>query len=182
MAKQNFDDALATYDPKNTQKYSKPIQRLANEFGYDLEKKRELSTDESYAERQLQHREMRQKRAIADSANALDSRLQDEDFRREREAQTLFRSSEIGRRILGGYVEVWREEATVIDPSTGEAHIDTSKVFQALYKHFGVDNLADLVEKVEAEIGETLYDMDNPEEIYETVKLKIQSKTLDNVA
>jgi hypothetical protein len=92
----------------------------------------------------------------------------------------LFKNAEIGRRIIGGYVDVWRDEATVIDPETGERKIDTRRIFAALYKHFNVDNLSDLVEKVEAENGETLYEMGNDDEIYEVVKLSIQNKVLDN--
>ena len=47
LARQNFEDALATYDPTNTQKFSKPMQRLAAEFGYDLEGERQLPESET---------------------------------------------------------------------------------------------------------------------------------------
>lgn len=180
LARQNFDDALATYDPANTQKYSKPIQRLANEFGYDLESKRALPENKADLAREVARREKRQQFVLDESKNVLESSLNDDDVRREREAQTLFRSSEIGRRIIGGYVDVWKEEATYIDPKTGERKVDSKRIFKALYKYFGVDNLADLVEKVEGEIGETLYEMGNSDEIYEVVTLKIQNKVLDN--
>lgn len=180
LAKQNFDDALATYDPANTQKYSKPIQRLAAEFGYDLDKRRELPTDSASAEREITRRKLRQSQAIGESERVKESFLADDDKRRQREAQTLFRSSEIGRRIIGGYVDVWRDEATVIDEITGERKVDTRLIFKALYKYFGVDNLADLVEKVENEVGETLYRMGDDDEIYEVVKLQIQNKVIDN--
>ncbi len=180
LARQNFEDALATYDPANTQKYSKPIQRLAGEFGYDLEKRRELPKDGTFLDRELERRKLRQTQAIGESSRVKESSLADESTRREREAQTLFRSSEIGRRIIGGYVDVWRDEATVIDEVTGERKVDTRRIFSALYKYFGVDNLADLVEKVENEIGETLYRMGDDDEIYEVVKLQIQNKVIDN--
>lgn len=176
LAKRNFEDALNTYEPGNTQKYSKPIQRLANEFGVDLESRRQTPLDKA----ELSKRKTRQKFAIAESKNVTETSLRDDDFRREREAQTLFRSSEIGRRILGGYVDVWKDEASYIDPKTGKRKVDSSKIFKSLYKYFNVDNLADLVEKVEAEIGDTLYDMGDSDEIYEVVKLQIQNKVLDN--
>lgn len=180
LARQNFEDALATYDPANTQRYSKPIQRLAAEFGYDLEKQRELPKDSAEAEKAITRRKNRQQYVIGESRNVLESSLNDDDIRREREAQTLFRSSEVGRRIIGGYVDVWKDYATYIDKDTGERKIDTRKIFAALYRYFDVDNLSDLVEKVENEIGEVLYEMGNDDEIYEVVKLSIQNKVLDN--
>lgn len=180
LARQNFEDAIATYDPANTQKFSKPIQRLAAEFGYDLEEYRRYSSDYTEAIKQYRVREKRQKRVISESENVLEGKLNDPDTRRELEAETLFRSSEIGRRIIGGYSEVWRDEATVIDKVTGERRIDTRRIFKALYKYFGVDNLADLIEKVEAEVGDSLYEMGNDDEIYEVVKLTITNKVLEN--
>lgn len=180
LAKQSFDDALATYDPANTQKYSKPIQRLAAEFGYDLEKRRELPTNSAEAEHAIERRRNRQQYVIGESKFYKESALKDVGTRREREAQALFKSSEIGRRIIGGYVDVWRDEAVTIDETTGERKIDTRQIFKALFKYFDVDNLADLVEKVENEIGEVLYEMGNADEIYEVVKLSIQNKVLDN--
>ena len=182
LARQNFDDALATYEPSNRQKYSKPIQRLASEFGVDLERRRELPKDKSARQREITVRENRQRRVIAESEGVREFDMQDEDVRREREAQTLFRSSEIGRRIIGGYVDVWRDYATVTDPETGERRIDTKRIFKALFAYFNVDNLPDLIEAVENDIGETLYEMGNDDEIYEVVKLTIQNMVLSVVA
>ena len=180
LARQSFDDALATYEPDNRQKFSKPIEKLASRFGVDLEKRRELPKDSKAAEREIQRRDIRQKQAIGESSKVLESSLSDDTVRRETEAQTLFRSSEIGRRIIGGYVDVWRDKATVTDPSTGESRVDTSKIYPALFEYFGVDNLADLLEAVEGEIGDKLYEMGDSDEIYEGVKLLIQNKVLDN--
>ena len=183
LARQNFEDALSTYDPTNTQKFSKPMQRLAAEFGYDLEGERQLPESETERKRVISQRQTRQERAVYDaSENVLSGTLRDPDKRRQLEAETLFKSSEIGQRIIGGYSDVWREEAEYIDPETGEKKINTKKIFSALFKHFGVDNLADLVEKVEGEIGEILYKMGNSEEMYETVKLAINKNVLRNEA
>lgn len=182
LARQNFDDALATYDPSNTQRYSKSIQKLAGVFGVDIERRRELPRDESAREREVGIRAKRQRRVIAESGSVRESDMQDEDARREQEAQTLFRSSEIGRRIIGGYVDVWRDYATVTDPETGERRIDTKRIFKALFAYFNVDNLPDLIEAVEDDVGETLYEMGNDDEIYEVVKLTIQNKVLSVVA
>ena len=180
LAKQSFEDALATYDPANTQKYSKPIQRLAGEFGYDLDAMRQLPESEAERESAMSRRARIQERVVRESKYVKESSFRNDDVRREREAQALFKNTEIGRRIIGGYVDVWRDEATITDSETGERKIDTRRIFKALYKHFNVENLADLVEKVEAEIGETLYEMGNDDEIYEVVKLSIQNKVLDN--
>lgn len=183
LAKQNFEDALATYDPANTQKYSKPIQRLAAEFGYDLEGERGLPKDASARESEIERRRKKQERLIySESGNVLEGTMKNADARRELEAQSLFKSSEIGRRIIGGYADVWRDEASYIDEETGERKIDTKKIFKALFKYFGVDNLADLVEKVENDIGEILYKMGSPDEMYETVKLAINKRVLSNEA
>ena len=183
LARQNFEDALATYDPTNTQKFSKPMQRLAAEFGYDLEGERRLPDSEAERKRVIGPRQTRQERVVYDaSENVLSGTMRDPDKRRQLEAETLFKSSEIGQRIIGGYADVWREEAEYIDPETGEKKINTKKIFSALFKHFGVDNLADLVEKVEGEIGELLYKMGNSEEMYETVKLAINKNMLRNEA
>ena len=180
LAKQSFEDALATYDPANTQKYSKPIQRLAGEFGYDLDAMRQLPESNAERESAMSRRARIQERIVRESEYVTETALKSDDVRREREAQTLFKNAEIGRRIIGGYVDVWRDEATVIDPETGERKIDTRRIFAALYKHFNVDKLSDLVEKVENEIGSVLYEMGNDDEIYEVVKLSIQNKVLDN--
>ena len=180
LAKQSFEDALATYDPANTQKYSKPIQRLAGEFGYDLDAMRQLPESNAERESAMSRRARIQERVVRESEYVTETALKSDDVRREREAQTLFKNAEIGRRIIGGYVDVWRDEATVIDPETGERKIDTRRIFAALYKHFNVDKLSDLVEKVENEIGSVLYEMGNDDEIYEVVKLSIQNKVLDN--
>ena len=180
LAKQSFEDALATYDPANTQKYSKPIQRLAGEFGYDLEVMRQLPESNAERESAMSRRARIQERVVRESEYVTETALKSDDVRREREAQTLFKNAEIGRRIIGGYVDVWRDEATLTDPETGERKIDTRRIFAALYKHFNVDKLSDLVEKVENEIGSVLYEMGNDDEIYEVVKLSIQNKVLDN--
>ena len=183
LAKQNFEDALSTYDPANTQKYSKPIQRLATEFGYDLEGERSLPQDIDARESEIEKRRKKQERLVySESGNVLEGTMKNADARREIEAQSLFRSSEIGRRIIGGYSDVWRDEASYIDEETGERKIDTKKIFKALFKYFGVDNLADLVEKVENDIGEILYKMGSPDEMYETVKLAINKRVLANEA
>ena len=181
LARQAFDDALSTYDPANTQRYSKPIQKLAQEFGYDLERERRLPEEEGARNRELSRRARQQERLVSDrSGDILSETLSDPEKRRELEAKNLLRSSEIGRRIIGAYVDVWKEDATFTDPETGLEKVDTKKIFQIMFKYFNVDNVADLIEKVEDEVGESLYQMGNPDEIYETVKLTLTKSGLKN--
>lgn len=179
LAKQSFENALATYDPSNTQRYSKPIQRLAGEFGYDLEAERRLSGDNLEALELLERKRERQQRIIRTSIDVKESSLKDPVARREQEARALFKNSEIARRVIGGYEDVWKPVATYIDEN-GERKINTSKIFPALFEHFNVSNLPELLDKVEQIAGEDLYKMGDTETIYETVKLRITLNTLSN--
>ena len=52
--------------------------------------------------------------------------------------------------------------------------IDTSKILPTLFKHFIVDNLSGLLEKIESQIGEMLYGNEQ-EEIYDIVSLKLKN-------
>lgn len=172
LARQDFENALDTYDPTNTQKYNKPMQRLANEFGVDLESRR--SGLSSVDTRKIEKQRTRQKRAISESENVLESNLSDEIYRSEREARAIF-NSPIGSRILGGLVDVWRDKA--VDES---GKVDKSKIIPAILDYFNVDNLSSVIEKLEGMLGELLYKNPDRESIYESVKIIIQTKVADN--
>lgn len=168
LARQDLEDALKTYDadaPK--QKISKPIRELAGKFGIDLEGQRGEFIASTF--RQRQH-------AVRESFGVLEGSLQDEEIRRQREARALFANSKIGRRVIGGLVDVWREAAT--DDDTGM--VDKSLILPALFDYFEVDNLADMIEKVEKMIGSALYADEDSDAVYEAVKILIQIKTADN--
>ena len=182
LARQNFEDALATYDPTNKQRFSKPIQRLANEFGYDLESMRELPTDEGSRNRLIAQRQEKQQRIIKDvSEYALDSSLRDPDIRRQREAEALMRSPEIGKRIIGGLSDVWKAEVeTYYDPVSMKNKLDTSKIYDVLFKHFGVNDLPSLLEKIEEQIGSDLYKAGDKDMIYDTVRLELNKAAIRN--
>lgn len=170
LAKQDFENALDTYNPSTTQNFSQPIKRLANEFGVDLEgRRKEFVT----AGDELRERRIRQ------SKNVLESALQDPNIRREREARALLNNDKIGSRILGGLVDVWRDKATVTD-ETGATKIDTSKIMPSLFDYFNVDNVADMLEKIEKIVGDKLYKDEDSEMMYEAVKLLIQTKVAEN--
>lgn len=168
LARQDFEDALSTYDKTTTQRFSKPIQRLAEEFGYNLEEQRKKFKGSS-----------ERANAISRSRSVLESVLQDPNIRREREARAILNDDEIGSRVLGGLVDVWREPATVID-SLGKPKIDKTKILPSLFDYFGVDNVADLLDKVEEALGEGLYADPDSREMYEVVKLELQTKVASN--
>lgn len=167
VARQDLEDALNTYDPSAPkQKISKPIRDLADKFGIDIDAQR----GEFIASTEKQR-----KRAISKSVETLEGVLQDEEIRREREARALLNNPKIGRRIIGGFVDIWREQA--IDEM---GKIDNSQILPALFDYFEVDNLADMLEKVEQIIGDMLYKDEDSDAMYEAVKILIQIKTADN--
>ena len=182
LARQNFEDALATYDPTNKQRFSKPIQRLANEFGYDLESMRELPTEEGARKKTITQRHEKQQRLIQNVSDfALDSSMRDPEIRRQREAETLMRSPEIGKRIIGGLSDVWKPVVeTYYDPVSGKNKLDTSQIYDVLFEHFGVNDLPSLLEKIEEQIGSDLYKAGDNDMIYDTVRLELNKTALRN--
>ena len=182
VARQDLKKALDTYDKETTQNFSKPIQNLAEKLGVNLSFQRSvLKKLSDKAARKLQES------AKERSKERLVSALDDTEQRRQQEAEIVF-STNVGSRIIGGLVNVWREQATVptikFDRKTGQKYkstkVDKEKMFQAMFDYFKVDNLADLLQKVEKAIGSRLYENGDTDTMYETVKLLIQSKVADN--
>ena len=176
LARQNFEDALSTYDPANTQKVSKPIQKLADQFNIDISEYQQLRQQafKSTDIRIREQAESKQRLSIWRSQNVLESNLKDEQFRTELEAREIF-NSPIGSRIIGGLVDVWRDAAT-----DANGKVDRSKIFSAIQDYFGVDNLADLLDKVEEKIGDELYKDPGNLEIYDVITILLQTKIADN--
>ena len=58
--------------------------------------------------------------------------------------------------------------------------IHKKKILPALYEHFKVDNLADLLVQVENLVGDMLYSDVDSETMYETVKLTIANAVSDD--
>ena len=170
LARQYFEDALSTYDPTTTQKFSKPIQKLANTFGVDLNEYRRVS-----AEKNREEVTARRKRVITRSANILEGSQKDEEMRREREARMLLSDDRIGSRIMGGFVDIWKEDATVVDSATGILKVDNKKIMRKMMDYFEVDNYADLLDKIENITGERLYSNPENDFDYESVKILIQT-------
>lgn len=167
LARQNLDDALNTYSQKTTQDFSKPIQKLADQLGVDLQAKRAQLKGKSEGRAEKQRAEL-----IGRSERALSGVEFTDDEMREMQARAIL-NSPIGKRIIGGTVDIWRDAATVVGED-GQYSVDKTKILPALYEHYEVDNLADLIEAIENEVGETLYSAPDSDEMYETVKLLLQ--------
>ena len=170
IARQHFEDALSTYDPTTTQKFSKPIRKLANTFGIDLEEYRK-----SVSARTSDDMSGSRRRAISRSTDVLESSLRDDDTRREREARMLLSDDRIGSRIMGGFVDIWKEEATIADSKSGILKVDNKKIMRKMMDYFEVDNYADLLDKIENITGERLYANPENDFDYESVKILIQT-------
>lgn len=173
LAEQDLKAALSTYDVQSSKKqnYLKEIRQLSQ--GLNLNLSQELQ--------QTARVEGKQKtRAIRRSFDTLESRMRDPEVRRERQARAILSNDEIGSRILGGLVDVWKDQATVTD-EFGRSKVDTSKIMPALLNYFKVDSVADMLDKLQESIGAQLYDVtEERANIYEVVKLLIQTKVADN--
>lgn len=171
LAKTEFEKALSTYSSNTKQRFSKPMQRLADEFSIGLESRRDMFTQTDSARRLDAISETRSRKSKA-------SFLQDDEDRKEFEAEQIFKTN-VGSRIIGGLEDVWRDEAVSFD-ETGVSHFDRSKIFQAIKDFFNVDKLYQVLEKIEEKLGKLLYAIGGDYEIYETVKLTIANKLADN--
>lgn len=177
LAQSRLNEAINTYSGSTTQDFAKPIQRLANELGVDLNKERQIIKSRT----EKQEQEIRG-RAIdeARSRTALESASQDIATRREAEARTIL-NSPIGKRIIGGTVEIWQDEATVTD-DYGSSKIDKRKILPALFDFFKVvtGKLADLLDRIETIVGDLLYHSPDEEAFYESAKITIQQYVRGN--
>lgn len=173
LAKQDLEKALQTYDKRTTQDFSRPIKDLAASLDVNLNQSRQqLKQTKTEVANKMRNA------AVDRSISRLESELQDSEVRRQAEARSVF-NSPVGQRIIGGLVDVWKSEAVEIG-ADGMQKVNKAKMMKAIFDYFGTDNLADVLEKVEDELGESLYRQGDKDEIYETVKLQIQNKVADN--
>ena len=173
LARQDLDNALNTYSKSTTQKFSKPIQKLANDLGVSLDQERRKikARSDEYAEKT--RKAAIDLKAGSASAKRLAGAADDAEVLRQSEARAII-NSPIGHRILGGLIDVWEEAATIED-ETGQLTVDQSKILPALFDYFNVDNLADMLEKVEQIIGDKLYADEDDDMMYEAVKIMLQT-------
>ena len=183
LARLNLEDALKTYGVETKQKFSRPIQRIASEFGIDIEgQRRELQI-----EREDKKEEALRKAAVTRAETAREELLDLEGGKsaralagarteslREDEARAIL-NSPIGQRIIGGTVEVWEEGARVPAENKKGYKIDKEKILPQLFDYFKGDNLSELLGKIEDITGELLYSHGDLDEKYEAAKLVIQN-------
>ena len=98
---------------------------------------------------------------IAESYAALESTRNDESIRRELEAEEIL-STDIGNRIYGALVDVWKDD-------------DYEKRNQNIMEHFGVDSMADVLDILEAS-GIDIYADPESLEKYDEVRTAISEK------
>lgn len=167
LARSHFESALQTYDPNENQRFSSQIINLAAEFGVDIQGQRAdfITADEK-----------KRKRAIERSREALESELKDEKKRAEREAQALISNPAIGKRIMGGLVDVWRDKV-----KHGQSAEENRKAAQeAIFSYFGVDSWAGVIDKLSQTTGDLLFSIGNELEVYDVVRIQIQKGIIGN--
>ena len=179
LARLELDNALKTYSKQTTQKFSKPITRIANQLGVSLEDERKKIKARSDEAAQKTREAAIDLGKSSRSARSLATREIDAETLRQEEARRVL-NSPIGSRILGGLVDIWRDEATVVslDDEEVQTSIDQSKILPALFDYFNVDNLADLLVNVENIIGDKLYADEDSDAMYEAVKLLLQTRVM----
>ena len=164
LAQESYKNALKTYSTSN-QKPSRAIERLGKQLGKVTSRLRETIV------KRQEPRDV--KEAIKRSYKVKETNLTDEQTRREVEATTIL-NSPIGRRIIGGTESIWRDEATMTGDD-GSYFVDKKRILPILFKYFKVDNVADLLERIETEVGEYFYaDDEGALSMYDVVKLTIQ--------
>ena len=172
LARNDLDQALSTYEQGTTQKFNKEITRLAKELNVDIEEKRKqvqaLSSDTAERMRQSAISDVRSKTRLVSS-------MEDAETRRQSEARQII-NSPIGHRIVGGLEDIWKPRALKI---TEEGiTIDKSKILPSIFDFFKVDNLGDLLDRIEDIIGERLYTDEDSDAIYQSVKMTLQKHAL----
>ena len=167
LAKMHLENALETYDPRQKQNISAPMINLAAQFGIDIQGKRKeyiASTDAT------------RKKAIERSYTALESTLSDDQKRNELEAQALISNPTIGKRIMGGLVDVWSGAV-----EKGKSAAENRRAAQAaIFDYFGVNSWVEVLEKLIQSIGKDLFALGSELEMYDTVRISIQKGVAGN--
>lgn len=174
LAKLHLENAIATYDPTQKQRISSQIVNLAAEFGIDVQSSRGIPQymDTSQAKREIESKMRKREKAIRKSKTALESVLSEQ--RRELEAQALISNKQIGKRIMGGLVDVWRDSVKK-DASAAENRAAAEK---AVFDYFKVDNWADVLDKLRQSMGNDLFSTASDNEIYDVVRIALQSAVI----
>lgn len=167
IAKTHLQNALDTYDPTQNQKLASPIVNIAAQLGIDIQGSRREYINAS---------EKRRKAAVESSTNALEGYLKDPENRKREETNTLMRNKAIGKRIMGGLVDVWRDSVK----KGVSAEENRRAAEKAVFDYFKTDNWYDVINKIQESLGSDLFDMSSEQEIYDTVRIKLQTMVINN--
>lgn len=159
LAYVHLQNAIATYDPTQSQKISAPIANIAAQFGITIPDIRQQYRETT---------EKQRKKAIAGSIESL-AKISDE-TRREQEAKILMANPSISKRILGGLVDIWGDKVK----SGVTAQENRKAIEKAVFSYFKSDSWADVLDAIEGNIGNLIYSAGTDQEIYDTVKLALQ--------
>ena len=168
LARVHFENAMKTYDVTTTQKFSKPMQRIANQLGVDIEEERLKMKAQSGTVRE----KIRDAYIKLDETSASYKALKRKSRAaiREAEAEILMKSP-VGKRLIAANEDIWKDAARV--KANGKWVIDKKKIMPAILRAYNADSLADLLEKIEEIAGEDLYKDFENEVMYEAVKIQI---------
>ena len=156
LARDAFDNAMRTYTDKG-QKISARLQRVYEALNFSARSIEEI--------RPLYMSGVGENERKALVEQSKDYLVGDDQTRREREARILLSSTNVGHKIMGGLVDVW---------------INADDRVKAILDYFGVDNLASVIDILEAKIGDALYSSDDIGATYAIVALQIQNAVVDN--
>lgn len=178
LARTHLVNALNTYDlTKPQQKISSEIINTGAALGIDVQARRNemfAALGETPTKEQISKARKRQSEAVSQSFEALETTRKQ--HRTELEAKELISNKVIGKRIMGGLVDVWRDKV-----SPGNSAVENRRTIQkAIFDFFKVSSWVEILEKLEKFIGSALYSLQSELEIYETVKLAIQKGVTGN--
>lgn len=180
LAKQHLMNALDTYDPNApAQRISSQIINIGAQLGIDVQGMRSefiptVSKDASAV--QKKRAVQKQKEAIEASFQSLESAREDAQVRSELEAQELMSNPTIGKRIMGGLVDIWRDKVS----KKKKASENRQAAQEAIFDYFNANSWVDVLQKLEQAIGSDLYAIASELEAYEIVKLAIQKGVTGN--
>lgn len=177
LARMHLQNALETYDNSApAQKISSTIINLGAALGVDVQGYRaeQRRAYENMGEEDRQKQETQRRKVVREANKALAK--QDEKKLSENEARALIANPVIGKRIMGGLVDVWSDAV-----EKGESAYNNRREAQrAIFKYFHVSSWAEVLEKLEQSIGSELYSIATDLEMYDVVRIAIQQNVIGN--
>lgn len=165
LAREHLIRSLETYDPKNKQALSSSIVNLGAQLGIDVRSSEFRVMDEK---KRIQ--------AVKRSESALEGRMTDEQTRKEEESRVLMSNKEIGHRIMGGLVEIWKP---YIKKGASAAE-NRAAAEKAIFDYFGASSWVDILDKLKQSMGDELYSIASDLEMYDVVKIGLQIRVATN--